>query len=197
MVKEKKANDTLGDIFIYDSRNAEEPKVLMAKEGKFFIQEGFNIGLYLQNGYVNVTKTDSVTEMFFDKYNMIMSLDAESPAPKKIEYTPRQLLQDARKPGSYRKTAVLYLEFDRRLSLPAVCLILIFIGTPLALIAGKSGRLGGLAIGLFVFTVYYMLLIYGENLVMLGKLPHLIGAWTPCMLLGIVAFILFRREGSA
>jgi len=197
MVKEKKSNDTLGDIFIYDSRNAEEPKVLMAREGKFFVQERFNIGLYLQKGYVNITKSDSVTEMFFDKYNMIMSLEAESPAPKKIEYTPMQLLLDAQKSVSHKKAAVLYLEFDRRLSLPAVCLILIFMGTPLALIAGKSGRLGGLAIGLFVFTVYYMLLIYGENLVMLEKLPHLIGAWTPCILLGIVAFILFKREGSA
>jgi lipopolysaccharide export system permease protein len=70
-------------------------------------------------------------------------------------------------------------------------------GTPLALIAGKSGRLGGLAIGLLVFTAYYMLLIYGENLVMAGKIPHFIGAWSPCMLLGIASYVLFKREGAA
>jgi lipopolysaccharide export system permease protein len=70
-------------------------------------------------------------------------------------------------------------------------------GTPLALLAGKSGRLGGLATGLLVFTVYYMLLIYGENLVIAGKISHLIGAWVPCILLGIIAFILFKREASA
>jgi lipopolysaccharide export system permease protein len=107
-----------------------------------------------------------------------------------------QLLRDARQSDSYKKAASLYLEFYRRFSLPAVCLILIFMGTPLALLAGKSGRLGGLAIGLLVFTVYYMLLIYGENLVIAGKIPHFIGAWLPCVLLGIMAFILFKREAS-
>jgi len=197
MVKEKKADDTLGDIFIYDSRQADEPTVLMAKEGKFFIQEGFNIGLYLRNGYVNMTKADSITEMFFDKYNMVLSIEAESPSPKKMEYTPMQLLQDARKAGSSKKSAGLYLELDRRISLPAVCLILIFMGPPLALIAGKSGRLGGLAIGLLVFTLYYMLLIYGENIVMTGKVHHLIGAWAPCLLLSLIAGLLFKKAGSS
>lgn len=197
MVKEKKSRDTLGEIFIYDNRNAKEPRILMAKEGKFFIQDGLNIGLYLQNGYINITKSNTTTEMFYDKYNMTLTLEAESPAPKKMEYTPMQLLRDAKKADSYKKGAALYLEFHRRLSLPAVCLILIFMGTPLSLIAGKSGRLGGLATGLLVFTVYYMLLIYGENLVMTDTVPHFLGAWTPCILLGIIAFILFKREGSA
>lgn len=197
MVKEKKSGDTLGDIFIYDSRDEKEPKILMAKEGKFFIHDGLNIGLYLQNGYINITKSNTTTEMFYDKYNLSLTLEAESPAPKKMEFTPAQLLRDAKHADSHQKKAAFYLEFHRRLSLPAVCLILIFMGTPLSLIAGKSGRLGGLAIGLLVFTLYYMLLIYGENLVMAEKLPHMIGAWFPCLLLGIIAFFLFKREGSA
>ena len=196
MVKEKKSNDTLGNIFIYDSRKENEPKVLMAKEGKFFIQDGLNIGLYLQNGYINITKPSTTTDMYFDKYNMTLALETDSPGPKKIESTPLKLLQDAKQADSNRQKASFYLEFHRRLSLPAVCLILIFTGTPLALIAGKSGRLGGLAIGLLVFTAYYMLLIYGENLVMAGKIPHFIGAWSPCILLGLASFALFKREGS-
>jgi len=197
LVKDKKSHDTLGNIFIYDSRDPKEPKVLMAKEGRFFIEDVLNIRLYLQNGYVNITRTNSTTEMYFDKYNMTLTLEAESPSPKKMEFTPLQLLRDAKKADTHKKGASFYLEFHRRLSLPAVCLILIFMGTPLALVAGKSGRLGGLAIGLLVFTVYYMLLIYGENLVIAGKVSHLIGAWAPCVLLGIVAFILFRKEEKA
>lgn len=197
MVKEKRSGDTLGDIFIYDSRDEKQPKILMAREGKFFIHDGLNIGLYLQDGYINITKSSTITELFFDRYNMSLTLEAESPAPKKMEYNPLQLLRDAKKAETYRRGASLYLEFHRRLSLPAVCLIIIFLGTPLSLIAGKSGRLGGLAIGLLVFTLYYMLLIYGENLVMAQKLPHLIGAWAPCVLLGIIAFVLFKREGAA
>lgn len=197
LVKEKKSRDTLGNIFIYDSRDPKEPKVLMAKEGRFFIVDALNIGLHLRNGYVNITRTNSTTEMFFDTYNMTLTLEAEAPGPKKMDFTPFQLIRDAKNADNYKKGAALYLEFHRRLSLPAVCIILIFMGTPLALIAGKSGRLGGLAIGLLVFTVYYMLLIYGENLVMTEKIPHFIGAWAPCVLLGIVAFALFRKEEAA
>jgi lipopolysaccharide export system permease protein len=197
MVKKKKPDDTLGDIFIFDNRDTKEPKVLMAREGKFFIKDGLNIGLYLQNGYINITKSAVTTEMFYDKYNMTLALDAESPTPKKMEFTPMQLLQEARKATDYKHRSSLYLEFHRRLSLPVVCLLLIFVGTPLSLVAGKSGRLGGLATGLLVFTVYYVLLIYGENLVLTGKVPHIIGAWSPCLLLGIVAFVLFRKAGTA
>ena len=128
---------------------------------------------------------------------MILSVDAESQSPKKMEYTPLELLKNARNSPSPKKTASFYLEFDRRLSLPIVCLLLIFMGTPLALLAGKSGRLGGLALGLFVFTAYYILLIYGENLVMSGRIPHFVGAWMPTVLLGSAALYLFRKESSS
>jgi lipopolysaccharide export system permease protein len=61
---------------------------------------------------------------------------------------------------------------------------------------GKSGRLGGLALGLGVFSSYYMLLIYGENLVRAGKIPHYIGAWTPALILGIFALWFYRKESN-
>jgi lipopolysaccharide export system permease protein len=64
------------------------------------------------------------------------------------------------------------------------------------MVSGKSGRLGGLAIGMLVFTVYYLLLIYGENLVAAGEMPHYLGAWLATFLLGIFSFLAFRRESS-
>ena len=73
---------------------------------------------------------------------------------------------------------------------------LFFWGPPLALIAGKSGKLGGLTIGLSTFTIYYVLLVYGENLVGAGKIAHYIGAWGATFILCIVAFCVFRRENA-
>lgn len=195
LVKGKKTPDTLEDIFIYDSRRKEEPKVLMAREGKLFMQNGFSIGLYLSNGYINITKDRNITELFFEKYKMVLNLEADSPSQKKAEFTPPQLLLKAEEAAG-RERASLFLEFDRRLSLPFVCLILIFLAPPLSLMAGKAGRLGGLAIGLLVFTAYYMLLIYGENLVMTSKTPHYVGAWMTTVILGMLALLLFRRENG-
>jgi len=194
IVKGKKSSDTLEDIFIYDNRQKDQPKVLMAKQGRFVPQDGTNIVLTLLNGYISITGVRTTTDLFFERYNMVLSLDAsESSTPRKMEYTPSELLQKAQRSDGHKLKSGLYLELYRRFSLPAVCIFLIFLGPPLSLIAGKSGKLGGLALGLFVFTAYYVLLIYGENLVMADKLPHYLGAWLATFLLGIFSLAMFRR----
>jgi lipopolysaccharide export system permease protein len=134
------------------------------------------------------------TELFFEKYNMVLSLEGESPAPKKMESTPSQLLKQSKIADTDKKKVAFYLELHRRFSLPAVCLVLAFLGPPLALASGKSGKLGGLALGLFVFTLYYMVLIYGENMVNAGKMPHYLGAWLATALMGAFSWVMFRRE---
>ena len=194
IVKGKKSPDTLEDIFIYDNRQKDQSKVLMAKQGKFVPQEGSSIMLVLSNGYINIMGGKTTTELFFERYNMVLSLDAsESSTPRKMEYTPSELLTRARDADAHKVKAGLFLELYRRFSLPAVCIFLAFLGPPLSLIAGKSGKLGGLALGLFVFTVYYVLLIYGENLVIAGKLPLYFGAWLSTILLGIFSMAMFRK----
>ncbi len=194
IAKGKKSPETLEELFIYDNRSKGEPKVLMAREGTIVPRDGFSIDLYLTNGYINIARDQTTTELFFDRYKLALSLDLQAAAPKKIEFTPLELLRQAAQPLGEKEKAGLYLEFDRRLSLPAVCLILVFLGPPLSVMSGKSGRLGGLAIGLLVFTAYYMILIYGENLVMASHLPHLVGAWLSTAVLGLAAAFLFRRE---
>jgi len=193
VVKGKKSADILEDIFIYDNRKKDEPKVLMAKQGKFFAQEGGNVGLYLTDGYINIMRGTSTTELFFEKYNMILNLEGEAAAPKKMEFTPSQLLAQSNIAETYKRKVALYLELHRRFSLPAVCLVLAFLGPPLALASGKSGKLGGLALGLFVFTLYYSLLIYGESLVNANKMPHYLGAWLATTLMGIFSWVMFRK----
>ncbi len=113
-----------------------------------------------------------------------------------MEFTPAQLFDEAKKADTERSRTSFYLELHRRLSLPFVCLILVFLAPPLSSLSGKTGRLGGLALGLLVFTLYYMTLIYGENLATASRIPHYVGAWTAMVLLGILAFFMFRAESS-
>jgi lipopolysaccharide export system permease protein len=145
---------------------------------------------------MNISKGENITELYFDSYKMALSLDTRSSTPKKMELTPWQLLENARNAGSGNSRTSFYLEFDRRLSLPGVCLILVFLGPPLSSLSGKSGRLGGLAIGLLVFSLYYILLIYGESIVKSSRVPHYVGAWAATFILGTIAFLAFRRESS-
>jgi lipopolysaccharide export system permease protein len=196
MIKGKKTSDTMQDIFIYDNRQKETPRVLMAKEGRFFSSETADIGLQLIDGHINITNESKVTDIYFNKYNMTMNIGVDSPAPKRAELTPAELMAKIRTEESKKKKAYIYLDLHRRFSLPAVSIILMFLGPPLALIAGRSGRLGGLALGLATFTLYYILLIYGENLATAGKIHHLTGGWAATAVLGIFSGFMFIRSSS-
>jgi lipopolysaccharide export system permease protein len=195
IVRGKRSDDTVRGIFIYDNRNKKEPRVITAKEGRISVQEDFMINLSLLDGYMNITKGKSVTELFFNKYNMVLGLKTDSPSVKNAELTPGEIYRKIPTEDKRHRLG-LYVELHRRVSLPLLCLILVFFGPPLATKAGKSGKLGGLTVGLAVFTIYYMLLIYGENLVKAEKLPHYLGSWISTVVLGISAFLLFMREGK-
>ena len=192
-VREKPEPDRMSGIFIYDERNKKEPRVVTAKEGRISAVDGVDIAFYLKDGYMQIARENSSTEFFFAGYHLALNLNTEQPAKKNSELTPFELLRQTNNLSQQQATP-LFLELHRRLSLPSVCLILMLLGPPLSLFAGKSGRLGGLTLGLFIFAVFYILLIYGENLVRAGKIPHYIGAWSPTVILGLFPIAVFRRE---
>jgi lipopolysaccharide export system permease protein len=195
LVQDKPKPEEMRGIFIYDSRNKKEPKVLMAKEGSVATDREYNLSLYMKDGYIHIARPGGSTELFFQGYNLSLNLAMESPSRKNSEMTPREILREAQGKAARERISLL-LEFHRRLSLPALCLLLMYLGPPLALISGKSGRLGGLTIGIGVFTAFYILLVYGENMARTEKVPHYIGAWTPALIIGIASLAAFRKAGS-
>ncbi|MBI4685212.1 MAG: LptF/LptG family permease [Nitrospirae bacterium] len=194
-VKEKPDTESIKEIFISDERNKKEPRILTAKEGKIYTKDGLGISFYLKDGYMHLAKGIFSTEIFFEGYNLSLDLSAEQQGRKNSELTPLELLREAKKETPQQAVA-LFLELHRRLSLPSVCLFLMMLGPPLSLVAGRSGRLGGLTIGLFIFVTFYMLLIYGENLARTGSVPHYVGAWSATAILGILSIVMFRRESK-
>lgn len=190
LVRQKPDPNTLIDIFIVDERNKDEQKVIVAKKGAI-LQENEALSFLLTDGQAYITKKDIVTELFFGTYHFKLTPSMEPASRKNSELTPWELLKFAQ--GASDQGMSFMLELHRRLSLPAVCIIVILLGTALSLIAGKSGRLGGLTIGLSVFAVYYTVLIYGEKLARSGSLPHYLGAWLSFIALSIFSFVVFER----
>jgi len=193
VIREKPAEDSFKGIFMYDGRDKDGSRVLVAKEGQIFTSEGFHANISLKDGFIHIAQGNRTTEIFFKRYSMFLTLESDLPAKKIAEYTPFELLKGMQ--GNQQDILSLQLEFHRRLSLPLLCMILILLVPPLSLVAGKSGRLGGLAVGLVVFTGYYIILIYCENLVRANNIAHYIGAWIPTIIMGILGLYLFRRAG--
>lgn len=191
LVKEKPAPDKLSGIFIVDERKKDEQKVIIAKEGKL-IPENDTLSFSLSSGHIYITKKDIFTEIRFGTYHFKLTPSVEPSDKKNSEMTPMELLAEASAAAPDKRMPLL-LEFHRRLSMPAICLILILLGPALSLMAGKSGRLGGLTVGLSVFVLYYTLLLYGENLARSERLPHFIGAWLSFIILAIFSVAVFEK----
>ncbi len=190
LVREKPSPDRLHDIYIIDERNKNEQKIIFAQEGTI-VPEKESLIFSLTNGHIYITKKNMFTEITFGKYYFKIDPSVEPARKKKNEMTPLELLKESGKVSGGQMRFL--LEFHRRLSMPAICLIIMILGPALSLIAGKSGRLGGLTIGLSVFVAYYALLLYGENMAKLGALPHFAGAWLPFVILGAFSLFVFER----
>jgi lipopolysaccharide export system permease protein len=195
LVRAKPSPDRMEGIFIYDSRNKTEPKVLVAREGRVNVGREYELALFMKDGYIHIARQDGSIEVSFKGYNLSLSLVSEGQSRKNSEMTPGELLREAETKEKKERISLL-LEFHRRLSLPSLCLLLMFLGPPLSLLSGKSGRLGGLTIGLGIFVLFYTALVYSENVVRSGYLPHYVGAWLPVVLIGIASIWSFMEAGA-
>jgi lipopolysaccharide export system permease protein len=195
MPRGKTSEDTFAGMFIYDGRK-KDPAVVWAREGTVSLQKDLgSINIELKNGtlhFMHSVKGNTVTEIACDKYTLRLKLDLPSTTKDIHELSLRGLLHRTRE----SKDVSAALEFHRRLSLPIVSLLLMFVGLPLLPMTGKTGRLWGLNIGLSVCVMYYMASIYLDNMVRAGKLHHIIGGWAPTVLLGIGAVAVFYRTAK-
>jgi lipopolysaccharide export system permease protein len=190
LVREKPDSRTMRGIFIVDDRKIGEQKVLVAREGKI-IPKDDGLGFSLSKGKIYLLKGETTTEISFDAYLFRLTPHIDSPRRTINEMTPKELLIEAEKGSD--KGLMYILEYHRRLSMPAMVVIIIILGPSLALLAGKSGRLGGLTIGLAVFGVYYTLLIYGENLALTKKIPPFVGAWGAFALMVLLSIVVLLK----
>lgn len=194
-VKEKPSVETLSGIFIYDERKKGQPRVVFANKGWVSGTDAYKLSLGLSEGRIHIVRDTSSTSLSFGKYNLTLPVTLKRPRKKYNELTPLELLQGAGTSGKKQKVNML-LEFWRRLTLPAVCLLFMFLGPPLALKSGRAGKLGGLTMGLSIFAAYYAAMLYAENLSRSGNIPHYLGAWGPVAVMGIFALWMFGKADS-
>jgi lipopolysaccharide export system permease protein len=196
-VNERTPEGDLKNIFIYDERRKGEPAVLLAREGRIETPGDMSITFNLRDGRIHMARDNSATVLSFGRYVLSFPFTiGDKPLRSFQELTPLKLWRAASGTrGEEEKTRIL-LELHRRLTLPALCLILMVLGPPLSLMAGRSGKMGGLALGILVFALYYAGVVYTEGQAIAGKIPLWLGAWGPAIVLGVVSALLFRRASS-
>jgi lipopolysaccharide export system permease protein len=88
---------------------------------------------------------------------------------------------------------IFLIEFHKKFSLPASCVVFIIFAFPVGLFTHKSGRSVGFGIGLFVSIFYWGMLVAGQTLGIRAQFPAFWSMWIPdiaILALGFAAGIL-------
>ena len=113
----------------------------------------------------------------------------------------RQLKNELRLISSYTKGMNKYkVEVHKKFSIPFACILFVLLGAPLGILAKRGGFAVSTSISFGFFLVYYILLIFGEELADRNILSPLIGMWTPNVVLMMVSLHLTfytMREGTS
>ena len=106
----------------------------------------------------------------------------------------QQFLREAKEKNERYYAAL--IELHERFSIPFACFALGLLAVPLGLQPMEGRRAFGLVIGLFFFTLYYLMLIVGWSFGESGVYPPVVGMWMPNMVLGGIGLILLFRTAS-
>ena len=103
----------------------------------------------------------------------------------------RQLENEFMLISNYQKTNNKYLvEIHKKFTLAFVCLLFAMTGAPLGILVRRGGITIASGLSIVFFLVYYILLIWGEQLADRNLLDPTFGSWMPNMILFIVGGIL-------
>ncbi len=201
------SGDFLEGVLVADSRISREPSTIIARRAYLVSNpDTMVITLRLEDGSTHSVDSglNNYRKMDFRFYDVRLDLAAslagEKPGIKSsTEMTLSQLnavlkKRDA-KPEVLRE---LEIELNKKLTIPFSCLVFALIGMPLAIRAHRSVRSRGFTIGLFLVLVYYLFRLSGEALVETGRLPAIIGTWTPNVIFAVAGLLVFAfsaKEG--
>jgi lipopolysaccharide export system permease protein len=92
--------------------------------------------------------------------------------------------------GRTRKISRYNIEINKKISLAVACLLFVLIGAPLGYLF-KKGGIAAILIGVLLFSLYYILVLAGEEFADRKNFPAFWAMWLPNILLGISGIYLF------
>lgn len=192
----------LKDIFIYDERDPELPNSVLAERGEVLSDpERAAVLLRLENGTVfRVSPDHEVAEAIrFGRYDLGLNLEKVVGPYSRLEKGAADMglaelrRQQASSPEPERRHR-LGMEVQRRFALPAACLVLGLVAVPLGAMS-RLERGWGVAFGLGVFLLYYLLLTAAWSASEAGTLPYW-SVWLPNGAVGVLALLLLPAAGG-
>jgi len=208
------------NIYVYSSADPEEPKVILAKEGKLnFYPEEKRATLELFRGTAHsytLADPEEYRITSFSHYEEELNVEGIVPSisdQKRVrEKDIKELLKDEKiiqqelekfsseqtKTLSYRKkqreSISHWIEIHKKFALPFACFIFALLGVPLGTYTKKGGRTSGFTLSIGIILIYYILITAGEQTAMEGRISPFLGMWGPNILFFVVGLVFFIQS---
>lgn len=192
------------DVFLADISDPSAPAITMAERAVIVAADENRLRLHLENGeqhQTNVREPNQYSISSFRQSDIPVELPPATAQRQReaaaAELPSWQLLREGERSEASR-ARWLRTEFQRRLSLPASCLVLALVGIPLGLSSKKGGKATGFVLAIALVFAYYLLLLTGIAMSRQGKLPPWIAVWIANAVFGIAGvWLLWRVNRSS
>ncbi|MFV0438498.1 MAG: LptF/LptG family permease [Desulfopila sp.] len=174
------------DVWVSDMRGQKTPVITMANSGRMTSDIAkMDVTILLMRGSLHRSEGQTAQIVNFEKYliNIPLQLPQRIKINERNTYDMGGLLTAADSYGlDTEKGRDMLVEFNKRLVLPAGCLIMSLLGLPLGLLAGPGRKTVGIPIGLGAFILYYVLFTTFKNMAEEGVGPVFVLMWIPNLL---------------
>ncbi len=179
-------------LTLFFSKEGKVDQMLTAKEGQVDVDPDKEmITLQLENGSFYKTDAKDPSHFYIGTFDRWVSqtalgkvLNAPGQGPKKRrEYTLAELKEAIAK-ESGKAANTLKVEYHERFAIPFSCLVFVLMGFSFGSIWKVKNKTLGFFLGVLLIGVYWILLVMGESLGIKGRIPPMLGVWTPNLILG-------------
>ncbi len=182
-------------VFIVDSRDPKEQRVIIAREGRISSDpEGLRVLLNLKSVTTHITPPENpgryqIATSTEQNFGLQISRALSDPIDRPLgeqELTMGELRRRAarlRAEGqNFRPPLV---EMHKKMAIPVACLLFGLVGPPLGIRIRRAGRAASLVISIGFALGYYVLIVAGEGLGTRGLLSPAWAMWLPNAILGV------------
>jgi len=185
-IREKKLE--FRDVLIADTSQPQSPKIITANKAIILPNiESLKIRLKLTGGTIHESgdKISEYQTINFETYELTLSLPNSIELEKDALIGHRELsinlllkqIKDFEKKGL--PTFAAKVELSKKFAIPFTCLLFGLLGAPLGIHSSRGGKSGSFATSIMVILLYYMGLIFAQNMGKSGQVEPYFAIWVP------------------
>ena len=188
LAKKREKKFQFRDILLADTTQSKSPKIITANQAIILPNiESLKIRLELTSGTIHELgdKLSEYQTINFDTYELNLSLPDTAQLEKEALVGHRELsinlllkqIKDFENKGL--PTFAAKVELSKKFAIPFTCLLFGLLGAPLGIHSSRGGKSGSFATSIMVILLYYMGLIFAQNMGKSGQVEPYSAIWVP------------------